>query len=143
MALKMLDNQDIRSIVQASYAPSSWYYCLCTDSEIQQYAGIALSDAEVTNINYLFQYGTQTGSFGPLLAAIGEAVSSRAFIGWTTREHTGIRTCLRYSHPYLAINSAVDVNLYISGDDSADLLRGNNDNTDLAKYMAQKLRLTL
>jgi len=90
MALKMLDNQDIRSIVQASYIPpSSLCYCLCTDCEIQQYAGIALSDAEVTNINYLFQYGTQTGSFGPLLAAIGEAVSSRAFIGWTTREHTG------------------------------------------------------
>jgi len=107
MAVTMLNNPDIRSTVQ-------------------QYAGVTLSDAEVANINYLFSYCQQINSYGPLLSALGRAVSSRAFIGWTTREHT-----------------AMDVNLYISGDNSADVLRGNNDNTDLARYMAKKLGLTL
>jgi len=67
-----------------------------------------------------------------LLFALGEALSVRAYLGWTTGGHT-----------------AVDVNLYGYTSQSsiaeADLtpLRGNHDNTEIGEFIRDYLQLDL
>lgn len=61
----------------------------------------------------------------PIRWALGDELSERAFIGWTTRGHT-----------------AVDVNLYATGPGS-DHFRGNMDNTRLGRILAEVLDLDL
>ncbi|KAJ2884926.1 vacuolar alkaline phosphatase [Coemansia aciculifera] len=56
---------------------------------------------------------------------LSDAISNRAQIGWATHGH-----------------SAVDVNLYAYGKD-AHLLRGNKENTDIGKFIADQLGLDL
>lgn len=83
---------------------------------MREFAGIeTLTDAESRAIE-----SARSGE-GNLLLTIGEIISRRAGIGWTTGGHTG-----------------VDVNLYAFGPES-ERFRGNLDNADIGKTLLEML----
>ncbi|GIV62602.1 MAG: alkaline phosphatase [Rhodothermaceae bacterium] len=67
----------------------------------------------------------EEGDTGAFLARYNDVIARRAVIGWTTTGHTG-----------------VDVNLYAFGP-GADRFRGNQDNTDVGRRLADLLGLDL
>ncbi|KAL8979283.1 MAG: hypothetical protein Q9177_006184, partial [Variospora cf. flavescens] len=60
----------------------------------------------------------------PASYILADIISRRAQVGWTTHGH-----------------SAVDVNIYASDPDQASPLRGNRENTDVGRYLAEYLDL--
>lgn len=86
-----------------------------------EYTGIdSMTDAEVASIQATIDAGVQSSW---VAIAVGQVVSSRAKIGWTTSGHT-----------------AQDVNLYHAGR-RVNGLTGNLDNTEVASLLIRELGL--
>ena len=82
---------------------------------------------------YLQQLIEVAAAAGPveLIPAVGNCISARAMIGWTTLGHTG---CQANTFQLNQFFSGVDVNLYAYGIE-ANKLRGNYDNTAVGQFV--------
>ncbi|KAI8365563.1 alkaline-phosphatase-like protein [Blakeslea trispora] len=87
--------------------------------------GLGIQDTTTKELNRLWAW--KDSGKGPeyFALALSDILSTRAQIGWTTMGHT-----------------AVDVNLYAYGH-QADRLRGNQENTDIGKFIVDYLKLDL
>jgi len=88
------------------------------EQTLQTYANITLNTFEYRKIN-------DSIAKNQLVYAIGDVISYRALLGWTTWGHTG-----------------VDVNLYSAGFQS-EKLRGNYNNVDIGGFIADILELDI
>jgi len=88
-------------------------------SVIYQYTGFTFTDQQIQAIQ------NSSSNVGECIILIGKTVASTVGVGWSTTGHTG-----------------VDVNLYMSGYKSLELL-GNHDNTEVGNFVANTFGLDL
>ncbi|KAI4284236.1 MAG: hypothetical protein L6R38_001567 [Xanthoria sp. 2 TBL-2021] len=118
----------IRTPPRSPASPDSPSPSLSSNSaELKQYirnllsTGLGISDATDREISRLAHSSSDPW---PASYIFADMISRRAQVGWTTHGH-----------------SAVDVNIYASDSGQAKPLRGNRENTEIGKFMAEYLDL--
>lgn len=112
LAAHLSSNPDATASADARGKLRSWI-----DEELVQ-GGLGITNARAVELDTLVAHPENA------LVIFAEMISLRAHVGWSSHGH-----------------SAVDVNVYSSGGPTAEKIRGNVENTDIGKFLAEYLGL--
>lgn len=112
LAAHVSSNPDTTASVDGRIKLRNWI------NETLVYEGLGITNANDLELSALVAQPENA------LVIFAEMISLRAHVGWSTHGH-----------------SAVDVNVYSSGGPAAEKIRGNVENTDIGKFLADYLNL--